>query len=510
MTGSVRVAGEQLHGEFEPTDETCTERDEPDAVAENPHVTAMVPRADDSGMVSEIGARLENRRSPARAARHQHRVVRTDRPIGTGKPTQDVGLRRSAEAVRAPGAQIRGVAVGEYIRVTGELEHRLPTVDVDRKHLDGTVDRREQALRRGDECFVQRMHRSQITVGRMRVDVMSFPGPLREMGDFAHRAKAAGFDGILLTEGGRTAYTAATAMAIAEPEMHYSTGVAVAFPRSPMVTAQCAWELQEATGGRFRLGLGTQVKAHIVRRYGAEFAQPGPRMRDYILAVKDCFAGFRGEPLDHRGDFYELTLLNRQWSPGPIDVPDPPVYISAVLPYMSRLVGEVADGIHVHPFHSPTYVRDVQRKAIEEGLARSGRSLDEITFSIPIMTSIGDTDEELEKTREHARLMIGFYGSTRTYSAMFEHHGFDGLSDELYACQKRGDIKGMLALVTDDVLSHYIVTASWNDLGPTLVERYRDLAPNVRVTSYTAAENWNDPGAREKWAHVTKTMRDAR
>ena len=146
---------------------------------------------------------------------------------------------------------------------------------------------------------------------------------------------------------------------------------------------------------------------------------------------------------------------------------------------------------------------------IEEGLARSGRSLDDITFSCPIMTSVGDTDEELEKTREHARLMIGFYGSTRTYSPMFEHHGFDGLSNELYACQQRGDIKGMRALVTDEVLSHYIVTSNWNDLGPTLVERYRDVAPNVRVTSYTAAENWRDPGAREKWAHVTKTMRDA-
>ena len=190
-------------------------------------------------------------------------------------------------------------------------------------------------------------------------------------------------------------------------------------------------------------------------------------------------------------------------------MPDPPIYISAVLPYMSRLVGEVADGIHVHPFHSPEYVRDVQRTAIEEGLERSGRKLDAITFQCPIMTAVGDTDEELEKTREHARMMIAFYGSTRTYSAVFEHHGFTGLSEELHERQKRGDIPGMLELVSDDVMAPYTVTASWNELGPKLVERYRELAPKVRVTSYTAAENFSDPVAREKWAQVAAAMRAA-
>jgi alkanesulfonate monooxygenase SsuD/methylene tetrahydromethanopterin reductase-like flavin-dependent oxidoreductase (luciferase family) len=176
---------------------------------------------------------------------------------------------------------------------------------------------------------------------------------------------------------------------------------------------------------------------------------------------------------------------------------------------MSRLVGEVADGIHVHPFHSPEYVRDVQRKAIEEGLAKSGRSLDAITFSVPIMTAVGDSDEEIEKTREHTRMMIAFYGSTPNYAPMFEHHGFEGVSEQLHEFQKHGDIKGMLSVVTDDVLARYTISSNWNDLGPKLVERYRDLAPKVRVTSYTAAETWSNPDAREKWAHVTKAMRDA-
>jgi probable F420-dependent oxidoreductase len=344
----------------------------------------------------------------------------------------------------------------------------------------------------------------------MELDIMAFPRPLHDAQTHAKQVEEAGFGAIWLTEAGRTAYLSCTAAALATERLTIGTGIAVAFARSPMVTASIAWELADATGGRFILGLGSQVKAHIERRYSAEFNPPGPRMREYVQSVKAIFRAFRGEEkLSFEGRYYNFSLLPPTWSPGPIDAPDPPVYISAVLPYMSRLVGEVADGIHVHPFHSPSYVRDVQRVAIEEGLTRSGRSLDEITFSCPIMTAVGDSDEELERTREHARTMIAFYGSTRTYGAVFDHHGFTGLSDEIHDRQKRGDMKGMIGLVTDEVLEPYTLTASWNDLGPKLVERYRDLAPNVRVTSYTAAENFKDPASREKWAHVTAAMRSA-
>ena len=344
----------------------------------------------------------------------------------------------------------------------------------------------------------------------MELDIIGHPKRLSESQQHAREVEAAGFGGIWWTDAGRSAYLAATASALATERLQIGTGIAVAFPRSPMVTAGIAWELAEATGGRFVLGLGSQVKAHIERRYSAEFAPPGPRMKEYVESIKAIFRAYRGEEkLSYHGKYYDFSLLPAMWSPGPIDVPDPPVYISAVLPYMSRLVGEVADGIHIHPFHSPSYVKAVQRRAIEEGLARSGRSLDAITFSCPVMTAVGDSDEELERTREHARTMVAFYGSTRTYSPMFEHHGFDGMSDELHALQARGDIAGMKALVTDEVLAHYTVTASWDELGPKLVDRYRDLAPNVRITSYTAADGWSDPANREKWSQVTAAMRAA-
>ena len=341
----------------------------------------------------------------------------------------------------------------------------------------------------------------------MQLDIIAHPGALTASQAHAREVEAAGFGAVWWTDAGRSAYLAATASALGTERLQIGTGIAVAFPRSPMVTAGIAWELADATRGRFVLGLGSQVKTHIERRYSTEFDPPGPRMKEYVQAVKAIFRAFRGdEKLSFSGRYYDFSLLPSAWSPGPIDVPAPPVYISAVLPYMSRVVGEVADGIHVHPLHSPAYVRDVQIPAIQKGLDRSGRSLGDITFSVPIMTAVGDSDEELAKTREHARLMIGFYGSTPPYAPIFDHHGFSGLTQELNALQKRGDVKGMLGLVTDEVLDHYTVSAGWNELGPKLVERYRDLAPNVRVTSYTAAEGWSDPATREKWAHVAKTM----
>ncbi len=344
----------------------------------------------------------------------------------------------------------------------------------------------------------------------MELDIIAHPSDLKGSGEHARQVEEAGFGGVWWTDSGKSAYLACTASALSTERLQIGTGIAVAFPRSPMVTAGIAWELAEATGGNFVLGLGSQVKGHIERRYSAEFSPPGPRMKEYVESVKAIFRAFaEEEKLHYEGKYYNFSLLPDQWSPGPISVPAPPVYISAVLPYMSRLVGEVADGVHIHPFHSPSFVQDVQRKSIDEGLTRSGRSLKDITFSIPVMTAVGDSDEEMAKPREHSRMMIAFYGSTRAYAPVFDHHGYAGLSDELYGLQKEGDIPGMLKLISDDVLETYMISSSWNDLGSTLIERYKNVGPNVRVTSYTAADQWKDPAAREKWAHVTKAMRSA-
>ncbi len=221
----------------------------------------------------------------------------------------------------------------------------------------------------------------------MELDIMSGSMELHAMQRHARAVEAAGFNTLWLTESGRTAYLSAAAAGLATEKLRLGTAVAVAFPRSPMITASTAWELADATSGRFTLGLGTQVKAHIERRYSSEYAPPGPRMKEYVQAIQAIFRAFRGdEKLSFAGDYYEFSLLPAQWSPGPIDAPNPPIFVSAVLPWMSRMAGEVCDGIHVHPFNSAQYVVERQRPKVEEGVARTGRSLADVTFEIPVMT----------------------------------------------------------------------------------------------------------------------------
>lgn len=271
----------------------------------------------------------------------------------------------------------------------------------------------------------------------MHVDAMTVPQPLGQIGDLARRTQSAGFSGLLFTETGRTAYLNAAVASQSAPGLELSTGVAVAFPRSPFVTAAVAWELQEATKGRFRLGLGTQVRTHVVRRYGAAFERPGPRLRDYLLAVKACFAAFRSGTLEHHGDFYDLDFITPQWSPGPIDAPDPKVDIAAVNPWMLRMAGEVADGVHVHPIGEPGYLARHVLPTVAEGAAKAGRSPSDIAIIVPVMTIVGDNDEERDQQREAVRASMAFYGSTPNYAFIWDEAGFEGTTARIREAEGR-------------------------------------------------------------------------
>ena len=338
----------------------------------------------------------------------------------------------------------------------------------------------------------------------MRVDAMCFPQKLQVMAEMARRTQHAGYDGMLFTEGARTPFPAATAAALSAPGLELATGVAVAFPRSPMIAAQSAWELQEATGGHFRLGLGTQVKTHIVRRYGSEFEHPGPRLKDYVQAVKACFAGFRGEPLDHHGDFYELTFLNRQWSPGPIDCPDPKVDVAAVNPWMLAMAGEVADGVHIHPIGEPGYVARHALPNIARGAERAGRDPVDVDLLIPILTIAGDTDEDIAAARETARMSVAFYASTPNYAFILDEAGFEGTTARVRERQKAGDFAGMTRQVTDEHLQTFCVEASWGGLADALIDTYGSIATRLVLYSTGAV----GPEDFERYGAVARDISD--
>jgi probable F420-dependent oxidoreductase len=314
----------------------------------------------------------------------------------------------------------------------------------------------------------------------VKVHLMTGALPLRDMQSLAHRAAAAGFAGLVVTEAGRTAYLSCAAAALSGADIDLATGIAVAFPRSPMVTAQVAWELAEATGGRFRLGIGPQVRAHVERRYASPFDPPGPRLREYVGAVRACFAAFRGAPLAFAGRYYRLSLLPPRWSPGPLPdgLPDPPIDVAAVNPWMLRMAGEVADGVHVHPINTPAYYA----QTLLPNLA--GRPL---TLFVPLFTPAGDGARERAPLREAARSMVAFYGSTPNYAFIFDQLGRPGTTAAIRARQKAGDIAGMAAVIDDDLLEQFVVEATWKELPDRIADRVAPLVAaghDVQVVLY--------------------------
>jgi probable F420-dependent oxidoreductase len=340
----------------------------------------------------------------------------------------------------------------------------------------------------------------------MDVDVMASGGRLREVQQLATDTRERGFSGITFTETGRTAYLSVAAAALAAPELTYGTGVAVAFPRSPMVTASTAWELADLTDGKFLLGIGTQVRAHIERRYSSEFEHPGPRLRDYVEAVRDIFRAFQGTaPLQHRGEFYRHELLPAMWSPGPIAHPDVPIYVSAVGPWMVKMAGEVADGIHVHPLHSQRYVEEMLRPGVAAGAAAAGRDAAAVALAVPVFTVVGDTEEERAPWRALARSQIAFYGSTRNYAFQFDLIGHEGTSARLNERLKSGDIAGMADLITDDMLAELAIEASWDELADRLVERYDGVASRL-ILYFAEAMRRRDPAAFARPGEVARDV----
>ncbi len=339
----------------------------------------------------------------------------------------------------------------------------------------------------------------------MKVDLMTTGAPLRRIQQLARDAEAAGFSGLVITEAGRTAYLSCAAAALAA-DLDLATGIAVAFPRSPMVTAQIAWELAETSGGRFRLGLGTQVRAHVERRYASTFDPPGPRLREYVEAVRAAFRAFRGdEKLAFDGEYYQLSLLPRQWSPGPIDVADPPIDVAAVNPWMLRMAGAVADGVHVHPLNTPTYLEATVRPEVAAGAEAAGRSTADVQLIVPAFTAVGDTDEEQARWWEMARMQVAFYGSTPNYAFVFEQVGHEGTTERIRERQKAGDLAGMAGAVPDELLEHFVVRGTWDELAGLLRDRYQGVAD--RVVLYFAGMAWQgEPASLARWGDAIRPL----
>jgi probable F420-dependent oxidoreductase len=273
-----------------------------------------------------------------------------------------------------------------------------------------------------------------------------------------------------------------------------------------MVTAQVAWDLAAQTEGKFQLGLGTQVKAHITRRFSTPWSKPVAQLREYVEALRAIFQAFQGEaPLRFAGDHYSFSLLTDFFSGGPIDHPDVPVQIAGVNTGLARMAGEVCDGFHVHPFHSREYLANVLRPAVDEGAARTGRSIEDVAMICPAFIVVGDTEEERARQREAVRSQLSFYASTPTYQTVLDHHGFTEAGPELQQLVRKGDRRAMAAVMTDEMISPFYVEATWSELADTLHTRYDGLAD--RLISYLSIGSWAEsPELFDRWSDVVRAF----
>ena len=305
---------------------------------------------------------------------------------------------------------------------------------------------------------------------------------LRGIDQTARAAQDFGFAGLWTSE---TKHDAFLPLAIAANETHHielGTSVAIAFSRSPMETAQTSWDLQDLSDGRFVLGLGTQVKAHITRRFSMPWDRPAARLREYILALRAIWESFQSEgPLNFEGDFYRHTLMTPFFDPGPIDHPEIPVYIAGVNTRLARIAGEICDGFHVHPFHSPEYVRQTVKPAIAEGAEEANREPEQVTLATSAFVISAENEAEAKEQRESVRAQISFYASTPTYRTVLEAHGWEDVGDELGTMAREKKWSEMPSLVTDEMLGAFTVEAAPDELGSALRERYTGLIDRVSL-----------------------------
>jgi probable F420-dependent oxidoreductase len=328
---------------------------------------------------------------------------------------------------------------------------------------------------------------------------------LKGMGRTARAAEELGFAGLWTSETKHDGFLPLAIAAGETSEMELGTSVAIAFSRSPMETAQTAWDLQDLSGGRFLLGLGTQVKAHITRRFSMPWDRPAARLREYILAVREIWRSFQdeGSP-DFEGEFYRHTLMTPFFNPGPIEHPNIPVYIAGVNTRMARLAGETCDGFHVHPFHSPEYVRRTVKPAIFEGADEAGRDPGQVELATSAFVIPTGNAEEAAEQRESVRAQISFYASTPTYRTVLEAHGWEEVGERLGSMAREKKWRDMPALITDDMLAAFAIEAAPDEIGPALRDRYVGLID--RVALYLPFV----PGERDEfWQTVVDSQRSA-
>jgi len=334
----------------------------------------------------------------------------------------------------------------------------------------------------------------------MKVDGgLGFGGSTDGVGAQAKAQEDAGYDGIWTAETSHDPFFPLLLAAEHTDTIQLGTGIAVAFARSPMTTAMTANDLQLASKGRFLLGLGSQIKPHIEKRFSMPWSHPAPRMREFVLAMRAIWDNWNNGT-KFQGDVYRHTLMTPFFNPGPNPYGPPKVFLAAVGEKMTEVCGEVCDGMLVHGFTTERYIREVTLPALERGMKAGGRSSTDFELSIPAFVVTGSNEEELAKADTAVRAQIAFYGSTPAYKGVLELHGWDDLHPKLNAMSKQGQWKEMGEAIPDDVLDAFAVVATPDSVAAGLRGRYGDVLDRLSFYAPYA-------GDRDVWAQVVADLK---
>ncbi len=298
----------------------------------------------------------------------------------------------------------------------------------------------------------------------------------------ARSAEAIGFDGLVSYEIASDPFIPLALAAIATERVHLGTAIAVCFPRSPMVVANTAWDLHVQSGGRFTLGLGTQVKGHNERRFSVPWSPPLPRLREYVQALRAIWRCWeKGEKLDYQGEHYNFTLMTPEFSPQPSGLGPIPISIAAVKPAMMRMAGRHCDGVRLHGFATRRYLENVALPAIDEGLEKAGR--DRSTFEIwgGGFIATGADDEAVARQLEWCRYRVAFYGSTRSYHGVLAEHGWEDLGMKLHSMSKQGQWKEMAAEIPDEVLHEFVAAGRHDQIAAVMEQRFNGISDSITL-----------------------------
>lgn len=337
----------------------------------------------------------------------------------------------------------------------------------------------------------------------MKFDIALAPASLADVPPLVKRAEAIGADGLWTTEIQHDPFLPLALAAEHTTNPSLGTAVAIAFARSPMTVAYTAWDLAGQSKGRFILGLGTQVKPHVERRFGMQWPEsPVGKLREFMSAVRAIWNAWQtGERLNYRGDHFKLTLMTPFFNPGENKYPNIPIYIAGVNAPLIRLAGEAANGFHVHPYHTRKYLSDVILPNIESGAVKAGRSKADVAIAVTAFTAIGATDGERAMMRELMRSQIAFYASTPTYKAVMSLHGWEAQAEQLTALAARGGWAEMSAVLTDEMLAEFVIEGTWDDVGGKLRAKYDGLADRLALyLPFSLSEN------DENWKKVARAI----